>query len=186
MTINKHVRIATTVIPWAGRAVQFGVFAHVQWDGRRLSISGVEGPLKNGDAAGGCGQIVMSMRERPEAYTPAEGIDLPRFLEIWDRWHLNDMRAGCEHQRAEGWAERPIDPSKPANAYGLHFEGQTHPSWNRLAWVRPEEHPDGLLTKPCPTCGYRYGSAWLHEDVPEDVIAYLESLPMHPVPPAWR
>lgn len=29
---------------------------------------------------------------------------VPRALvELWDRWHLNDMRAECEHQRALGW-----------------------------------------------------------------------------------
>lgn len=26
-----------------------------------------------------------------------------RLLDIWERWHLNDMRAGCSHQRAMGW-----------------------------------------------------------------------------------
>ncbi len=93
-----------------------------------------------------------------------------RIVEIWKRWHLNDMRAGCEHQRSEGWAERPIDPSKPLDSYGTHFEGQRQSSWNMLAWVRPDEHPEGLLGAPCPVCGYRYGSEWLHEELPAAII----------------
>lgn len=100
--------------------------------------------------------------------------DLAELVSIWRRWHLNDMRAGCEHQREEGWDERPIDPTKPTNTYGRHFEGQQQDSWNLLGWVRPDEHPDGLLTKPCPVCGYKYGSAWLTEDLPESVREWFE------------
>jgi hypothetical protein len=99
-----------------------------------------------------------------------------RLVDIWRRWHLNGMQAACEHQRAEGWTERPIDPSKPLDTYGVHFEGQRSASWNMLAWVRPDEHPDGLLGKPCETCGYRYGSAWLFEPLPADVLDFAESI----------
>lgn len=95
---------------------------------------------------------------------------------LWKRWHLNGMRAACEHQRAEAWAERPIDPSQPTSAYGKHFDGQRHASWNMLAWVTREEHPEGLLSHPCPTCGYKYGSAWLYEEIPADVMAQINAL----------
>jgi hypothetical protein len=47
-----------------------------------------------------------------------------RLVEIWKRWHLNHMRAGCEHQQEQEWNKRPIDPSLPLNKYGKHFEGQ--------------------------------------------------------------
>lgn len=93
----------------------------------------------------------------------------------WQRWHLNDMRAGCEHQRAGGWAERPIDPSKPLNSYGKHFPGQRQDSWNMLTWVPRGEHPEGLLSHPCPTCGYKYGSQWLKEEIPADVQANMRA-----------
>lgn len=94
---------------------------------------------------------------------------------VWKRWHLNGMRAGCEHQRVEKWDERPINPAKPLNTYGKHFEGQKYASWNMLTWVSPKEHPKGLLGKPCPTCGYAYGSAWLKEELPEEVKAEILS-----------
>lgn len=54
-----------------------------------------------------------------------------------------------------------------------------------LGWLHPEEHPDGILGKPCPVCGYKYGHSWLTEEVPQDVIDWLFNLPESPVEPAW-
>ncbi len=43
----------------------------------------------------------------------------------------------------------------------------------------PKLHPD-------PSCGgYRYGSAWLKEAVPEDVLTWLNGLPDTDKAPAW-
>jgi hypothetical protein len=52
-------------------------------------------------------------------------------------------------------------------------------------WVYPKDHPGGLLTKPCPVCGYKYGSAWHKRELPQSVIDFLESLPMADRAPAW-
>jgi len=111
-----------------------------------------------------CGQI----RETIVEWFPEVAPLLP--------WHLNDMKAACEHQEAEGWDKRPIDPSKPLNAYGRFFDGQKQDSWNMLAWIRRDEHPEGLLSEPCPTCGYRYGTAWLKRDLPSEIIALAGSV----------
>ena len=46
-----------------------------------------------------------------------------------------------------------------------------------LGWLHPEEHPDGILGKPCPVCGYQYGHAWQTEEVPQEVVDWLFSLP---------
>lgn len=165
-------------------------FAEIKVEGetdhKELSICGVEGPLPNGDSRGSCGQCNHDGEVPPDATEVSPFA--AQLLRVWERWHLNDMRPGCEHQRAEGWSERPIDPSKPLNIYGKHFEGQRSCSWNMLAWVLPSEHPDGLLTKPCPTCGYRYGTAWLYEPLPGDVIGFLEMLPdrSESIPACWR
>ena len=156
-----------------------------------LSLTGVEGPTRNGNAWGSCGQIGghrpfrdegLRIDVRAEGWT-REMVD--QLDEVWSRWHGNDMRAGCEHQRAERWNERPIDPTKPLSVYGKHFEGQRQDSWNMLGWVRPDEHPEGLLTKPCEVCGYKYGSAWLNEPVPQDVLDWLFALPPTTKEPAW-
>jgi hypothetical protein len=52
-------------------------------------------------------------------------------------------------------------------------------------WTYPNQHPEGLLCKPCPVCGYKYGSAWLFEEVPSDVLAWLAALPDTRIIPAW-
>lgn len=149
-----------------------------------LSITGVIGPKRNGDCRGSCGQIIDHLADTaPVEPWTRELID--KLQEVWDRWHLNSMRAGCEHQRAEKWDQRPIDPSKPTDAYGKHFEGQRHASWNMLTWVKRSEHPEGLLSEPCPTCGYKFGSSWLYEAVPDDVVEFLAGLPESTIAYPW-
>jgi hypothetical protein len=95
------------------------------------------------------GEIAMkgSKRDGPgSSFGQIDIADLPntplarRIGEVWERWHLNDMRAGCEHQRALGWS-------------------------------RYEDHP----SEPCPVCGYEYGSAWLYEPLPDEIVAEVES-----------
>lgn len=152
----------------------------------KLSITGVEGPKRNGDCRGGCGQIYANLSASVTEF--ADGWDrdkLDYFVTVWKRWHLNDMKAGCEHQRAMGWENKTIDPSKPLDVYGKHFPGQAQGTWNMLAWVTQKEHPDGLLSRPCPVCGYKYGSAWLFEAVPSGIINYLNDLPESKLNPAW-
>ena len=43
----------------------------------------------------------------------------------------------------------------------------------------------GFLGRPCPVCGYKYGSAWQTEEVPKDVIEWLFDLPDTKIKPAW-
>lgn len=143
-----------------GRRCRVEIRLDESGDKPTLSISGEEGRV-GARSFDSFGQII----ETADRYFPG-------IASVWRRWHLNGMRAGCKHQRAEGWDKRPIDPSKPTNTYGHHFPGQAQPTWNMLAWVTRAEHPEGLLSYPCSTCGYEYGSAWLHEDLPEDVIRW--------------
>lgn len=53
-----------------------------------------------------------------------------------------------------------------------------------LGWLRPEVHPEGILGKECPVCGYKYGSSWFYESVPGDVIDWLFNLPDTKIKPA--
>lgn len=217
------------------------LFVTVRFDGRRLSITGVEGPRENGDCRGGCGQTGIPVAS---ALKLAKGWDLKMVEELraaWNAWHLNDMRAGCVHQRATwnveepltlqhlGWGERYSKTRQAAAncilSAGEYAEFQgigeevlrltvgrnlpKHPDlwgadgrrlladgWLRIekeetktaGWVTPAEHPRGLLEKPCDVCGYRYGSAWLFEEVPLDVLEFLWGLPdaSKDLPAAWR
>lgn len=65
----------------------------------RLSITGVHGPTSDGNAWGLCGQITDTLREIAEYGEGWDAASVSRLAEIWDCWHLNDMRAYCEHQR---------------------------------------------------------------------------------------
>ncbi len=159
-------------------------FATIEW--RRLqggsaqlelAITGVVGPKANGDATGSCGQCIESVEDAKTCAGSLNDAQRSHLVAVWRRWHLNGMRAGCEHQRAEGWNERPIDASKPTDTYGKHCGPGGPMTWNMLTWVTKRDHPDGLMCEPCPTCGYKYGTAWLYEHVPDDVLAFVCSLP---------
>lgn len=149
--MKKVVRIGTVNI--GNRRAS--VYAEIVFEDGRLSITGVEGPLPSGNCLGGCGQIDM---HSPKIVKWAKGWSqelYDRFLEVWDKWHLNDMKAGCIHQRELGWIYK--EHSDPVT-----FQGEA-----------------------CPVCGYRIGSAWLKEEVPAEVISFLESLPETDKTPAW-
>lgn len=212
----------------------------------RLSLHGVVGPKSNGNCWGSAGQCQDSIRAGvpTEEWTPEM---IQRLCDIWDEWHLNDVRPYCQHQKELGWRElareevnfyhyrlnhesitmqkqaekvaltmlkegktftpdveqilyanleyaiqlpeelKPEDelykyyePKKPLYAGDKGFvETQT------LGWLYPKDHPRGILTKECPVCGYKYGSAWQKEEVPQEVIDWLFNLPDTKTEPAW-
>lgn len=127
-----------------------------------LSFTGVIGPKRNGDCKGWGGQIVMSdwdFRELHEGWT-AEMVERLRLL--WDRWHLNRTQAGTPAQmkfvRASGRMEYP-EMKQALKEAGL---------------------------EPDPETGHRYGSAWLAEEVPEEVYAELQAMPEAQQLCPWR
>ena len=103
----------------------------------------------------GCGQIADDLTN--EALIPAEGFeysDVLKIQSIWNRWHLNDMRAGTPKQ------EDFIREWKLSNKY----------SYDKACEALAEA--DLLYDN-----GYKYGSSWLKEELPTDIIKYLFSLP---------
>ena len=92
-----------------------------------------------------------------ERLVPAEGYehaDLFKIQSIWKRWHLNDMRAGTPKQEefVRGWLLT-----------------------NKYDYTRVCEALEavGLLVDD----GYKYGTSWLKEEVPTDILRYLFTLP---------
>lgn len=219
-------------------------YAKIKYEDRRLSIFGVVGPKKNGDCKGSAGQCVDEIR----AGKPGAGWNeemLQKFCDIWDRWHLNDMRPYCQHQKELGWDKlagkkvtlynyritneasrkkrnaemeaikalkdgRTFTPTaeqtkfaslpygikthqeisgetallyKPEKALYPGGEGPTEEK--TLGCLYEKDHPDGILGKACPVCGYKYGTSWIKEDVPQEVIDWLFALPDTTVKPAW-
>jgi hypothetical protein len=198
------------------------VWITIDWDGKKLSFTGVEGPRGNGDALGSCGQIDISAIN-------------PELAELWKRWHLNNMRPGCEHQRELWNTDEEVEVVSyklSTEAYQLRNKtlGRITDAWlkkeklqltekefalagldnwfksvyqlpdnvlkecyveekreiRRIGWVYPTEHPRGVLLKPCPMCGYKYGEKWLHEEVPEEVLEKLATYPDQTKDYPWR
>jgi len=87
------------------------------------------------------GQIVDHVRAITHPSPEWTVADLAALADLWDRWHLNDMRAGCAHVT-------PVMEDR---------YGRTVPSLDS--------------TPACPESGYRYGHAWLTELMPDEVIA---------------
>lgn len=104
---------------------------------------------------------------------------------IWDRWHLNGMRSLCVHQ-GEAWTCRNLarhypDPMPPGihtgdpvlngwpeirRLFGEHpypRRGDSCHRCGRNRWDEPADH--------CPVTGYRAGTAWLTEPLPDGVVA---------------
>jgi len=151
------------------------VFCKVEYKGGRLSITGVEGPLPSGNALGGCGQIDMHLQPGELNLAPGWTMAMARkFLAVWKEWHLNDMHAGTPLQTAE--LKRHTFPGHPANHY----------DWAKGVLKDAGLDPDMSLPGGAfPPKGYSYGSAWLSVDVPEDVLAWLQALPVTDKQPAW-
>lgn len=119
-----------------------------------------------GEFDGGMGQIVMSSNEwRPLLTHWATGWDddrLGELLDLWDRWHLNDLRAACRHQQEH-----------PAMAVGAAELPEP--------WLSEKQgYPDliGYRLDTVPPCNeveppYHYGRSWLTEALPAEVLAWF-------------
>jgi len=149
-----------------------------------LSIVGVQGPWSNGDCVGPCGQIIDSLKE---ITTYAEGWDkesVAFFCHIWERWHLNDMKAGSPAQE-DYLRDNPVSYTSPQTHYDQACkalgEVGLHPDMS-IQVQRKEK--DGTVR----TVGYAYGSQWLYEPLPSNVVNYLQSLHENgdDLPKAWR
>ena len=219
-------------------------FVKIKFENGILSICGVIGPKRNGNAKGSSGQCIDEIRNGD----PVSGWDrkmLNYFCDIWNDWHLNDLRPYCQHQKKLGWdliakenvtlynyrlryealnmqkmAEKEAikalkngeafvpteEQTKYANlAYSIKsykkLDGEMaelyelkKPMWlgdsgatetKALGCLRPEDHPDGILCKPCPICGYKYGTEWKKEEGPKHIIDWLNKLPEAEVEPVW-
>lgn len=145
------------------------LFVTIQWQHERnqmweLSLCGVEGPKANGNCAGGAGQCGIDEDFAPGDYWDDQMVG--RLRDIWDRWHLNGMRPGSPNQ--EDW--------KRANPYDRDRHGHDHYAWVTGALTQAGLNPDPNFAR-ADGKPYRYGSAWLYEEVPADVLEWLYHLP---------
>ena len=117
-------------------------------------------------------KMTKTMLKEGKTFTPSEEQVL----------YANLKYAICtpEELKPEDELYKYYEPKKP-----LYVGDQGFVEIKTLGWLRPSEHPDGILTKECPVCGYKYGTAWQKEEVPQEVIDWLFSLPDTKEQPAW-
>lgn len=108
-----------------------------------------------GSGRHGSGQVLEYLTKD----NPAPGFtsgDCLRLKQAWQRWHLNHMRAGTYEQERMVREWREFAPG----------------SYDYQAACKMLEEKGLLIDN-----GYKYGSAWLKEEVPSDVLEWLFSLP---------
>lgn len=247
MPIKTDHRIGA--FPVYGHGQTVSQFVTVEYQDGRLSITGVHGPISNGNCRGSAGQCDSEIREALAAGSIifAKGWNaatLSRLLDIWHDWHLNDMRPYDDAMLRDGWREIAATPMlgykfslasatwqekraaekraleslasgkahRPAKreshiaalplSYvqwiregeqepaalpdyersraisGYNSGGIESPERKTLGWLKPSEHPDGLLTRVHPESGNGYGSKWYSSPVPHSDLAFLASLPL--------
>jgi len=155
-----------------GKGNNGDVFCKIKFDPAKhsLSITGVEGPKRNGNALGSFGQIIM---HEWGIKTYAAGWDAAleaKFRAVWDRWHLNDMRAGSPAQMA-------FLEANPVEGHHNYYARACQAL--EAAGLNPDS---GHLVNGKP---YHYGSLWLKEEVSDEVLEFLGSLPESQLTPAW-
>lgn len=168
--LHKVVRLGS--VPYGHHSRMMGVFCKIEIKDGRLSISGVEGPRRNGDCYGSCGQIDMHLRDQQAEIVLAPSWDramLTKFFEVWERWHLNDMRAGSPEQ--EQWLRNNPIPKEEYAYPKSHYEVAS----GKLAAAGLNPDKDG----------YKYGHAWKSEELPYEVVEFLSNLPETDQTPAW-
>lgn len=118
-----------------------------QWE-PVLSISG--GIYHNGNMVCG-GQIYDNLLE----FFPNHS-KIARLIQLWKRWHLNDLKAGTRSQ----------------NAFVLGYRaGQDSDKHEYDAICEALKKVDLYEDQ-----GYTYGSCWLFEPIPSEVIEEIKSL----------
>lgn len=64
----------------------------------------------------------------------------------------------------------------PSKMYGTSRPTISYRCGQSERFPMPCGQPDAL-SKPCPECGYKFGTSWLFEEVPAEVVEFLDSLP---------
>ena len=140
--MKKVMRIGTMD---TGNGKRASIFIRAELKDGNLSISGTIGPLSSGNALGGSGQIDMEFEHRnpddndkrysnlvkASSIKYAVGWDKEKWLDlldVWKKWHLNDLKASCEHQRALGWDKDGYEkhPSEKCPVCGYKYGSAWH------------------------------------------------------------
>lgn len=111
------------------------------------------------------GQILNSIKMEDMEFSP--GWDVNKFgllMQIWKRWNNNDLRAGSPAQMEH------LRIVETTTGLTLTYENVCEILQNAGLYV--DEH----FNWGSDTAGYRYGSAWIFEPLPESVIEWFNEL----------
>jgi len=158
---TKVVRLGTTS-EYSSRP--YSAYCKIEYKDGNLSLTGVEGPTRDGNCKGSCGQISQPTIAQFAPEWDQEKLDL--FFATWDRWHLNDMRAGSMAQE-QFLRDNPVSYQYPESHYEVASKALAD------AGLNPDQD------------GYKYGSAWKREEVPTNVLEFLKALPDTDLQPTW-
>lgn len=139
--LRKDINIAKAL--YGGR--YYNVKVHITFDD--------DGVLHITGHCKGCSGQISDMLDNDDII-PGNGITIAqvlRFKLIWERWHLNDMRAGDPVQEAAVREWRVDHPRYEYDEVCMYLAEQ------------------GLLIHD----GYRYGTKWLKEEVPAEVLNFI-------------
>lgn len=129
---------------------------------RTLSIIGVVSPKRNGNASS-CGQLnPVDVNALHSQLSPEE---LTKLNNIWERWHLNNMNAGVEVQET-----------------CIRDYREQYPNWKYEFSKACNILKDANLYE---VDGYKYGYKWIHEEVPEVILEWLDALPTTKMTVDW-
>jgi hypothetical protein len=156
-------------------------FCKIEFNGSQLSISGVEGPTSGGNCKGSCGQILHDLTIEDYALGWTNEL-VKEFTMIWERWHLNYMKAGTLRQRAViAYKVFELLPFYPELQYAPHSVPSKlgFDSYYSMccAWLKDA----GLYVDE----GHIYGHAWLFEPIPDHILDFLKALSDADIKPPW-
>lgn len=136
------------------------LYVTIEWRDGQLSLTGVEGPKSNGDAWGGCGQCGVAADIEPYTANGWTAEMCARLGEVWERWHMNDIRAGCAH----------VEPGVSSVKLELRplTWGDTYHERRRLvesAKATAQEYAEfcewsGIVTRLCASKGPKHPALW--------------------------
>ena len=115
--------------------------------GKVLSIQG-DHYLKYDKTPDSCGQCIDELK----AFSDIKDVD--KFIDVWEEYHLNDLHAGTPEQE---------------DALDKEF-GKNYPDYAiQCAYLKEI----GLYEVELNGKPYKYGHAWLFEEVPQDVLDFV-------------
>ena len=147
----------------------YPVHIKIEYESGKLSISGVEGALSSGDCRGSAGQINMSgIPSDIKLCKDWTTQDVKKLFEIWERWHLNNLKAGTPEQ------EDFIRTWGKDNKYDYTAACEALKAAGLYEVIDENGQP------------YKYGHSWKKEEVPAEVIDWLFARPSAEKPCAWH